>query len=141
MIGGHHKKIHVAAVDVMKINKSEHRVAVDIDDTLIMYPNKDADVAMLKHRGYQTFTNIYTGELFWARPSKIHIDLIKASKNRGYEVTVWSAAGWAHAEQIVKELGIESLVDNIETKYVKLIDDLNPNEIFPIRIYLESKDE
>jgi phosphoserine phosphatase len=133
--------MYVVVADVMKINKSEFRVAVDIDDTLIMYPSKNADTATLKHRGYQTFTNIHTGELFWARPSKVHIDLIKASKHRGYEVTVWSAAGWAHAEQIVKELGIEMFVDNIETKYTKLIDDLSPNEVFPIRIYLESKDE
>jgi phosphoglycolate phosphatase-like HAD superfamily hydrolase len=126
----------------MEINKNEMRIAIDIDDTLIIYPrDRFLTEEGLVTLGYIQFSDCYTNEKFFARPAKKHIKLIKDHFQRGYEVTVWSAAGWQHAKSIVEQLGLEPWVHKIETKFTKYVDDLPANEFMGTRLYIEDLDE
>ena len=112
-----------------KLQKAEHVVAYDVDNTLV---TQDDTLEI----GIE-ITNPYNGYIHTFRPHYRHIALLKAHSTRGKHVLVWSAAGALWAQAVVIALNLEDYVDSIETKPELLIDDLPVNEIFPSRIYLK----
>lgn len=100
----------------MQIVKSELLVAVDCDDTLCMWTDPTID-------GPDKITINFAGKEVYLVPHQYHIDLVKMYKKRGYHVTVWSANGWEHAEQVVIALGLTDSVDVVQSKLTKHVDD------------------
>lgn len=113
----------------MKIVTNEFMVFFDVDETLVMHSLDNKDVHVVDPYDQ---TDLYLTE------HKKHVKLLKDHKARGYYVVVWSANGWRWAKEIVTQLALESYVDEIMTKPIKVVDDLQPNE-FLNRIYF--KDE
>ena len=103
----------------MQVVKYELSVFVDCDDTLLLWDNPTvAGVGKLPIQ--------FAGKTVFLTPHQYHVDLVKMYKQRGYHVTVWSANGWAHAEQTCRALHLEEFVDSVQCKPTKYMDD-NPN--------------
>lgn len=95
----------------MKIIESELNAAFDIDGTL---------------------AHVNT-----VNPIEENVQFLKDLKSRGYHITVWSAAGFRRAEEVVKALQLEPYVDVIMTKMLKHCDDLTDIEdIVGRRVFL-----
>lgn len=98
----------------MKVIRAEHPVAIDVDETLVRDPRPgDLDVIDLNYYGVATKKV----------PIQRHIDLLKSYKSRGYFVEVWSANGFAWAEEVITKLKLDAYVDLIKTKPEKYVDD------------------
>jgi HAD superfamily phosphatase (TIGR01681 family) len=112
----------------VKVFKNELVVVVDCDGTLI----KPSD-----HFGSGTFSLPYGSSMVQFEQIKVHVDLLKEYKNRGFVVVVWSMGGWAHAQRIVEALKIERFVDIVMSKPNKYVDDRTDIEsILGTRIFL-----
>lgn len=96
----------------MKVLKHELLANFDVDHTLII-PNVNG-----------THVIKFAGEDLRFDPVWSHVKLLKSWKERGYFVTVWSHNGWQHALNVVKCLELEKFVDEIRTKPVKHVDDM-----------------
>lgn len=103
----------------MKVIKNELMVACDVDDTILMWDNPTVN-------GPGKLAVSFAGGVVYLTPHHYHVDLLRMYKERGYHVTVWSANGWRHAERACKVLGIEDVVDVVQCKLMKHMDD-NPN--------------
>lgn len=117
----------------MQVIKNENRIVCDVDDTLILWdrhlPQSNKICIIDPNDNSNNFVT----------PHKKHIELLKKWKGRGYFIEIWSAAGFAWAEAVVKTLQLENHVDLITTKPRCFIDDLPANEVLVNRVYL--KDE
>lgn len=51
------------------------------------------------------------------------VDWIKAKKEEGFELTLWSARGRAYAKQVAQHLEVEQLFDSIISKPGAIVDD------------------
>jgi len=123
----------------MKVYKNELTVSVDCDDTLVMwldnpYQPGEGKIEIRDHGDKEI-------PLKFLYPHKRHIALLKRYKQRGFTVTVWSNNGWQWAEAVVTALGIENYVDKVESKPIKIIDDLPYDETFPKRLYLDYEEK
>lgn len=128
----------------MLIVKSENTVWIDVDDTLVMWPQNPF---VRQYVGPETrdpfdlrflpFDNY--GSTVWLRPNEKNIKLLKSYKQRGYFVIVHSANGWAWAEDVVKKLMLSESVDMIMTKPAKYVDDL-PADGWMMRVYLKDEE-
>lgn len=115
----------------MQIIKSEMVVFWDVDCTLVMEHSKDPDL---------TYIDVLTGKEKHGKIHKAHVEQLIKHKARGFYNIVWSGNGHAHAEQIVKALGLERYVDICMSKCVKHWDDLkDANDILKARVYLDDK--
>ncbi len=114
----------------MLVIDNENIVCFDCDDTLVMWGSEDHNSKILIECPYSNSPEFLV-------PHNPHIDLLKKYKGRGMKIIVWTAAGYQWGEAVVKALGLEEYVDYVMTKPCKLVDDLTPNEIFPVRIYLK----
>ncbi len=115
----------------MKIIKNETIAAFDVDETLVLWFH---DTRYLEGKD---FIDPHDGTTHRLVPHSKHIKLLKDFKARGYTIIVWSGGGFQWAETVVKTLGLEDYVDICMSKLTKLIDDLQPHEIFGSRIYLD----
>lgn len=122
----------------MTIIENENISYFDVDDTLILYPHDISSEEALK-LGYKYFTDIYSNESFLAKPSEAHIKLLKSYRERGFFNIVHSGAGYRHAESIIRQLGLEEYVDQIQTKPMRYIDDLISDKWMGTHLYLEKK--
>lgn len=98
----------------MRINEKDV-VVCDVDGTLIKWLPDDAQLP------YKILD--FYGMPKKVREIKVHTDFIKSLKVRGYFIRVHSGNGSLWAAQVVKALGLEQYVDEVETKFVKCIDD------------------
>lgn len=97
------------------IRTSENPAYFDVDETLIVKrPYGDAEYYL---------TLDYYGTPRYAKPIEQHVAFLKSCKARGYEVTVWSANGWAWAFEVVKKLKLDEYVDYVCTKPQFYVDD------------------
>lgn len=104
-------------------------VAVDVDDTLVMWDNPTVN-------GPGKVPVQFAGETVYLTPHTYHIQLIKMYKERGYNIFVWSANGKFHVERVINALGIKDYVDFGMTKFCKHMDDSeDPGSILGPRVY------
>lgn len=98
--------------------KSTKLIAVDIDETLVMWKGDS-----------------YT-------PHNAHIELIKRFHKRGHTLIAWSQGGAEWASRVVSELGLEEYFFMAMGKVDWFVDDKPSSEFMPesIRIYLEDGD-
>lgn len=113
----------------MKVIENEVLVAIDCDDTLVMWSEPTVP-------GIGKIEFDFAMKSVYLTPHTYHCDLIKMYKLRGYHVTVWSANGYAWAEQVVARLGLEDYVDVVSSKLTKYVDDSeDPGGILGARVY------
>ncbi len=99
----------------------------DVDRTLVF---TDQEVTMLGIRTHVSLTPVmFGGREFRVHPE--HIRLMKDLKARGHSVVVWSAGGSAWAEQVVRKLELEDVVDLVLTKPDGICDDKAVSEWLP----------
>lgn len=112
----------------LNVVKNETVSCFDVDWTLVeaCLPTTPNAIEMLDPR---TNKNVY-----FLRYEE-HIELLEQMKGRGRYIIVWSAAGHAWAEAIVKQLGIEHLVDQVMTKPMVMVDD-KPIDDWATRCFL-----
>lgn len=104
----------------MIVFKNEHPIACDVDDTLVIH-----GVDLKAEEGSIAIFDPYMKEDVWVYPHLKHIRWLKKLKSRGYGITVWSHGGVLWAESVVLALGLEDIVDKVEAKPEKVIDDLS----------------
>lgn len=95
----------------MKVVKSDRISFFDVDDTLILWNEVDADLPIV-YIGDREF-QIHTG----------HVKKIKDHSLMGFTIVVWSNSGHKWAERIVKALGLEEYVDYAMCKPHRVFDD------------------
>lgn len=99
----------------------------DVDRTLVF---TDQEVGAFEIRAQVSLTPVmFGGREFFTHEN--HIRLMKDLKARGHSVVVWSAGGGAWAEQVVRKLGLESVVDAVMTKPDGICDDKSVEEWLP----------
>lgn len=123
----------------MNVIKNELTIFFDCDDTLVMWKDNPTQPGEGK---VEIFDPNDPDEPYrYLYPHRRHINFLKKCASRGYSVTVWSNGGWAWAEQIVLALGLEDHVNKVESKPLKIVDDLPYGETFPNRLYLKYDEE
>ena len=103
----------------MKVNKNDFIACTDVDGTIIRIPNEND-----KPEDIIAITNPYTGKVKLRVVHEPNIDLMKQYKAQGYYIRVWSHSGSKWAKVVVEKLGLTDIVDDVEAKPIKMIDDL-----------------
>lgn len=106
----------------------------DVDDTLVMWDNTP-EIIDLEH--WVCVPDPHANGFFYLRKHHKHIKLLKDHFSRGFGVIVWSAAGAAWAQAVVRALDLEDYVHLMITKPTKFVDDLPAKEVMGSRIYLK----
>lgn len=101
----------------MKINKKENRITIDVDGTLVNWPEDYSD----KYKGRIQMQ--WYDQTVYLEPIPYIIQLLQSYKTRGFSITVHSANGWKWAKEVVDKLELEDFVDMVETKPSKYVDD------------------
>lgn len=115
----------------MRVDKSNNVTTFDCDDTLVMWPK---DFRIWKP-GRITF--MYGGEEVYLEAHSYHVTFLKHCANRGDHVVVWSANGYAWAENIVATLGLEPFVSVVMSKPTRHVDDReSASSIVGSRVYI-----
>lgn len=104
---------------------SDHVVAFDVDDTLVMWIWDNAEREKFKNELIEVGKGNFKTLVL---PNKLHIELLKRYKAKGKVVIVWSQSGNEWALEVVKALGLEEYVDFVFTKPEKYVDDLKADE-------------
>ena len=113
--------------------KSEHTIAFDVDDTLIMWEENYTQ----PFHGAVAVTCPHDGAVTYHKPHKRHIGFLKKQYAKGYTVIVWSNSGVGWANAVIEALGIADYVDIVVSKPNKWVDDLsNPASVLGTHIYL-----
>lgn len=105
---------------------------VDVDGTLVIvyadYMEKD------QPQGVEPIMSVDDSKFY---PHKIHIDMVKEFKHRGFNIIVWSQGGSDWAESVVKKIGLEDYIDVIMPKPSWYFDDAPVEKFMPenTRIY------
>lgn len=117
----------------MIVNDYELSIMFDVDQTLILWdqPKNSKNIGI---------TRVETGRINKVTPHTEHIELLKQHHYRGYHVTVWSASGTTWALAVVDALGLTGYVDEVRTKPLKFVDDLQADEVLGTRIYIPFKE-
>lgn len=119
-----------------KVAPTDFSANIDVDDTLILWE----EGFELPGDDKIQITCPYDGKVTYHRVHQRHVDFIKKLKARGYTIVIWSSAGARWAEAAVNALGISEYVDWIQTKPVKVLDDLSdPREIIGDPFYLNKE--
>lgn len=106
----------------------------DVDDTLVMWDttliNKEPERAML-------FQNPDDATNFWSLiPNYKTIRALKAHKESGGVVVVWSQGGWDWCKEVVGTLELTDYVDLIISKPKVIYDDIPASSFMDNRIDL-----
>jgi hypothetical protein len=103
---------------------------VDVDDTLVIWntPYHERDV---------NFRCPYKKEILTCTAHKPNIRILKEKFARGYLVIVWSQGGKAHADAVVKALGLQDFVNITCDKPEGYMDDLPCSEWMGTRLWLK----
>ena len=101
----------------MQVIKGDQTVFFDVDDTLVMW-NKIGEDTKLPFDNY--------GSIEMLTPHQVHIDELKAHKQMGKTIVVWSQGGWEWCKSVVETLELEEFVDVCMNKPDIYYDDLAP---------------
>lgn len=114
----------------------EQVVCFDVDDTLVMWGFTPSESSV-------TFNNYGFPQNL--EPHKVHIEALKAHKAKGDFVIVWSAGGYAWAQEVVDTLQLNDYVDLVIAKPRWYYDDLPSSEWLGLPQYhtydMDKKDE
>lgn len=147
----------------MKVLPCSQTTFFDVDDTLVMWnpPNPgDPDIIEVICPTSRTYRGLLElmedGSLnpvdinpdavevgSWTvriKPHNKHIAQLKAHKDRGHTIIVWSAGGWEWAEAAVRALKLEKYVDLVIEKPTWYYDDLPCQEFMGKRIYMKDEE-
>jgi len=116
----------------MQINNNDFIVAYDIDGTMITLP-KDSDST----ESIMAITDPYTGTVKLRVAYLPHIELMKKHKEQGYFIKVWSNGGSLWAKTVIERLNLTHIVDSIEAKPTKYVDDLDVKEWLGTPIFVK----
>lgn len=105
---------------------------VDVDNTLVVWDTPT-------HLRTVKFKCPYTGDNLSCEPHLPHIRLLKEKFARGYLVIVWSQSGQAHAQTVVKALGLTKYVNLILDKPYCYLDDVPAEQWMGERLWLDPK--
>lgn len=108
---------------------NERIYCFDVDDTLIRWD-------LNSEQPIKAFDPILK-DIIDIVPNLNIVRLLKEKKARGCYIIVWSLGGASYAEAVVKALHLDSYVDLIMTKPAGIIDDKDPVEWLPRRIYID----
>ncbi len=124
----------------MKVLKNENVIMYDVDDTLVIWKDKndETDRVVVIEDPYLS-GNPYGGNKAYALAvHEPHVKLLQNHHARGKCVVVWSQGGYRWAEAVVKALGLEDCVDLIMSKPTAYVDDLRVEEWLPKRTYISA---
>lgn len=107
----------------MIVNENDNIIPYDVDGTLVIVPKEGCDPNSII-----AITDPYTGTVKLRTAYMPHIELMKKHKAQGFYIKVWSHGGNRWAKAVVDALGLASIVDEIEAKPTKYVDDLQSNE-------------
>lgn len=110
----------------MQVIENEMIVGIDVDKTLVE-PSAFGPIQI---------TNPYSNTTDSYRILTQHVELLKQYHGRGMFVVVWSAGGVLWAKTVIEILGLTDYVHLVQTKPIKIVDDLPPEKIFTTRVYL-----
>lgn len=121
----------------LHVVRSDNIIYFDVDETLVLWDvdtysvfKGDDDIIRISDPYLEE--GCYTTVI----PHKRNIDLLKRNHGQGRTIVVWSAAGYAWAENVVKALDLEKYVSLIIAKPSVYVDD-KPMEDWKLnRIYL-----
>jgi hypothetical protein len=113
----------------MRVIENETVVMIDVDNTLAMWHSPKIEAS-------GKIAVPYGDSVVYLTPHWPNIDLIKEYKNRGYFLQVHSANGYRHATNVVLALGLQNVVDQIQTKNIKVVDDKPPSDWMGALVYL-----
>lgn len=116
----------------MQILHSDNVLYVDVDETLILWGNKEHE----EDREIIVDDPYLPGKKNTFVAHQRNIDLVIRNKNQGKHIIVWSAGGYRHAEEVVKALEMEQYVDLILSKPTSYVDDLSMSDWGCKRVYL-----
>lgn len=110
--------------------KDKPGVWCDVDDTLVMWPG--AGKFQVDETNIDQCLKLECGpnNFVYCMPNKEHIEALKQHKARGHIICVWSQGGADWAEEVVKALKLQDVVDLVCSKPNWLIDDL------PVSVWL-----
>lgn len=106
----------------------------DVDNTLVLWH----DFMPIDESNIHKAIKLNAGDYYvMCLPHEKHIQSMKEHKARGHSIVVWSQGGADWAEEVVKKLGLESIVDVVMSKPTWAYDDLPASAFIPeaIRIW------
>lgn len=106
--------------------RGESSVYIDVDETLIRFMATPEEIE--KYGVLFTYPNGVTRTLV---PHSKHIEQLKEHASRLTSVIIWSKAGGAWCELVIKTLGLEQYVDACLKKPDWIFDDLPIEEFMP----------
>lgn len=101
----------------MIVLEEDNITSFDVDNTLVIWP-KDPNT---NKEGRIHF--VYGHESIFLYPHEPHIRFLKNCAIRGDFIEIWSKNGWAWAENVIKELGLEVYVNIVRSKPTRCVDD------------------
>src|ERR1039457_3557506 len=116
----------------MRIIKNEQVVFFDVDSTLVFSVDPKHPVPGREVKVYDSVTDSYITMI----ENQAMVRLLREEKHRGGHITVWSRGGYEYAANVVKALGLESLVDQVMSKPMAYMDYLDISEWLKYRVYL-----
>ena len=99
------------------LKKSNNVTCFDCDDTLVIWP-KDFRVDREDRISF-----MYGNEQVFLEEHSYHTTFLKHCHNRGDMVIVWSANGYAWAQNVVETLGLGPYVSVVMSKPTRHVDD------------------
>ena len=110
----------------------------DVDETLVLHFKSDGSTG--PNMSYYSEVSDDFGHSQLIKAHSKHVNLLHNHLQRGYQVIVWSKAGWSWAANVVKFLGLEDENIIVMSKPIAYVDDLEASEFMTNRIYLGSSD-
>lgn len=116
---------------IVQFFNNSHVVAFDVDQTLVMWDETPYEPGPGKLKFIMPGNN----KTVYLKPHEKHLFTLKTYKPRGFQVIVWSAAGSAWVQEVIKVLGIEKNVDIGMSKLSLYYDDLPADQILGQHLY------
>lgn len=107
----------------MTHNTNDLIACIDVDGTIVR-PLTEDENTLIDVPNLIYINNPYTNTI---RKRVVHmpnINLMKQYKAQSYYIRVWSHGGSLWAKAVVEALGLTDIVDSVEAKPSKLVDDL-----------------